>query len=304
MSFCAGRQRRLRHLDRGPEPAQTATIAAATSAKSTDATPHRPAPPSNSASFIVRAGSGCQARSGPSSLRAMTHAYSDRIGRAKSCGCHLGLPVTLAALIPSRWARWTSSERSITAAVLPVGEHAVMLTDSGPHVEETGRQGPTHPRGTMRFLSMRVVVATLGVRYRLRATAPRLRPERRSKACREAGRAAGRRQGKEDRRIRRSRASVLGGPAANPECVWLGRRVVSLLWRDDLDTAFRHLDLYDRFGCPGRPHPGDVPLRRSPGARSTRRPPTGLQPRPFAAGSIRSAEAQGTAAATGGTTNR
>jgi hypothetical protein len=25
---------------------------------------------------------------------------------------------------------------------------------------------------------------------------------------------------------------------------------VSLLWRDDLDTAFRHLDLYDRFGCP------------------------------------------------------
>jgi hypothetical protein len=45
-------------------------------------------------------------------------------------------------------------------------------------------------------------------------------------------------------------ARVLGGPAANPECLWLGRRVVSLLWRDDLDTAFRHLDLYDRFGCP------------------------------------------------------
>ena len=44
---------------------------------------------------------------------------------------------------------------------------------------------------------------------------------------------------------------VLGGPAANPECLWLGRRVVSLLWRDDLETAFRHLDLYDRFGCPG-----------------------------------------------------
>jgi hypothetical protein len=44
---------------------------------------------------------------------------------------------------------------------------------------------------------------------------------------------------------------TLSGPAGNPECVWLGRRVVSLLWRDDLDTAFRHLDLYDRFGCPG-----------------------------------------------------
>jgi hypothetical protein len=43
---------------------------------------------------------------------------------------------------------------------------------------------------------------------------------------------------------------VLNGPAGNPECVWLGSRVVSLLLRDDLDTAFRHLDLYDRFGCP------------------------------------------------------
>src|SRR5277367_6331393 len=43
----------------------------------------------------------------------------------------------------------------------------------------------------------------------------------------------------------------IAGPAGNPECVWLGRRVVGLLWRDDLDTAFRHLDLYDRFGCPG-----------------------------------------------------
>lgn len=44
---------------------------------------------------------------------------------------------------------------------------------------------------------------------------------------------------------------AINGPAGNPECVWLGRRVVSLMWRDDLDTAFRHLDLYERFGCPG-----------------------------------------------------
>jgi hypothetical protein len=44
---------------------------------------------------------------------------------------------------------------------------------------------------------------------------------------------------------------AINGPAGNPECVWLGRRVVTLMWRDDLDTAFRHLDLYDRFGCPG-----------------------------------------------------
>jgi hypothetical protein len=43
---------------------------------------------------------------------------------------------------------------------------------------------------------------------------------------------------------------VLGGAAANPECLWLGTRVVSLLRNDDLDTALRHLDLYDRFSCP------------------------------------------------------
>src|ERR1700682_3272147 len=46
-------------------------------------------------------------------------------------------------------------------------------------------------------------------------------------------------------------SQAINGPAGNPQCVWLGRRVVVLMWRDDLDTAFRHLDLYDRFGCPG-----------------------------------------------------
>jgi hypothetical protein len=44
---------------------------------------------------------------------------------------------------------------------------------------------------------------------------------------------------------------TMTGPAALSECVWLGERAVGLMWRDDLDTAFRHLDLYDRFGCPG-----------------------------------------------------
>jgi hypothetical protein len=46
-------------------------------------------------------------------------------------------------------------------------------------------------------------------------------------------------------------ARTLTGPAANPECIWLGERAVNLMSRDDLDTAFRHIDLYDRFGCPG-----------------------------------------------------
>jgi hypothetical protein len=47
-----------------------------------------------------------------------------------------------------------------------------------------------------------------------------------------------------------TRAAV-SGPAGLAECRWLGERAVGLMWRDDLDTAFRHLDLYDRFGCPG-----------------------------------------------------
>jgi len=48
-------------------------------------------------------------------------------------------------------------------------------------------------------------------------------------------------------------ARQISGPAGNAECVFLGRNVVTLLYRNDMDTAFRHLDLYDRFGCPG-PH--------------------------------------------------
>ena len=56
-------------------------------------------------------------------------------------------------------------------------------------------------------------------------------------------------QRKTDQFVEASQA--INGPAGNPECVWLGRRTVRLMWLDDLDTAFRHLDLYDRFGCPG-----------------------------------------------------
>jgi len=46
-------------------------------------------------------------------------------------------------------------------------------------------------------------------------------------------------------------AKKIPGPGGNPECVWIGERMVRLLYNDDLDTAFRHLDIYDRFGCPG-----------------------------------------------------
>ncbi|MFK8251201.1 hypothetical protein [Ancylobacter terrae] len=45
-------------------------------------------------------------------------------------------------------------------------------------------------------------------------------------------------------------AAKLPGNAGLPECVWGGRRIAMLLWRDDIDTARRHMELYERFGCP------------------------------------------------------
>jgi hypothetical protein len=44
-------------------------------------------------------------------------------------------------------------------------------------------------------------------------------------------------------------ATSLPSAAGSAECVWTGRRIASLLWRDDIDTARRYIDLYDRFGC-------------------------------------------------------
>ena len=44
-------------------------------------------------------------------------------------------------------------------------------------------------------------------------------------------------------------AEKLTSSAGAPECVWTGQRIESLLWRDDIDTARRYIDLYDRFGC-------------------------------------------------------
>jgi hypothetical protein len=44
-------------------------------------------------------------------------------------------------------------------------------------------------------------------------------------------------------------ADRLSLTAGSAECVWTGRRIASLLWRDDMDTALRYIGLYDRFGC-------------------------------------------------------
>ncbi len=47
----------------------------------------------------------------------------------------------------------------------------------------------------------------------------------------------------------RDAAAALSPTAGAPECVWTGRRIATLLWRDDMDTALRYIGLYDRFGC-------------------------------------------------------
>jgi hypothetical protein len=102
----------------------------------------------------------------------------------------------------------------------------------------------------MRLSSTRIFAAAVSAAMLVFATASALAQSADPKAAQRPQSGEGEAQKKTAVDEFAEAAKVLGGPAANPECVWLGRRVVNLLWRDDLDTAFRHLDLYDRFGCP------------------------------------------------------
>jgi hypothetical protein len=105
----------------------------------------------------------------------------------------------------------------------------------------------------MVFACMRIAAASLGAVLLLSAATPVLAQSGDPKAGppRSSGTEAdANKDGQRKLDEFAEAAKLLGGPAAHPECVWLGRRVVRLMWQDDLDTAFRHLDLYDRFGCP------------------------------------------------------
>jgi hypothetical protein len=102
----------------------------------------------------------------------------------------------------------------------------------------------------MRFDSMCVAAAVLGVAFLTIAVQPTIAQGTDSKTTDQRPAGDNGKEGAKKPDEFAEAQKLLGGPAANPECMWLGRRVVSLLWRDDLDTAFRHLDLYDRFGCP------------------------------------------------------
>jgi hypothetical protein len=100
-----------------------------------------------------------------------------------------------------------------------------------------------------RYFVVPGLVLMLGLGSALAQSGAPANPDQSGKAASGAPDAAKENQRKTDEFA--EAAQAINGPAGNPECVWLGRRVVRLMWRDDLDTAFRHLDLYDRFGCPG-----------------------------------------------------
>lgn len=128
-----------------------------------------------------------------------------------------------------------------------------MLTDSGGHTLPCRPlAAPKHKKVPMPDFSSRVVALTLCAAV-LIGGVPSAFAQSGGKGAEQKpatpGEVAKEGQKKVDEIAEAER--LVTGAAGKPECVWLGRRVVSLLWRDDLDTAFRHLDLYDRFGCPG-----------------------------------------------------
>jgi hypothetical protein len=151
----------------------------------------------------------------------------------------------------------------------------------------------------MRFDSMCVAAALLGLTFAAHPTFAQSADPKATEQRPSNGESGKDGQKKIDEFVEAEK--LLGGPAANPECMWLGRRVVSLLWRDDLDTAFRHLDLYDRFGCPAGHIQATFRCVIKQGG-----PPASekISDRVHACWVNPSAEMQGTAAAPSGTTNR
>jgi hypothetical protein len=125
---------------------------------------------------------------------------------------------------------------------------AAMLTQSGRHSGGSPAFAAHETEPIMRFSGTRLVAVAAGtaVMFLFADTAHAQNSEPKPGTQRQQSEGEGQKKVDEFAEA----AKVLGGPAANPECIWIGRRAVSLLWRDDLDTAFRHLDLYDRFGCP------------------------------------------------------
>jgi hypothetical protein len=114
--------------------------------------------------------------------------------------------------------------------------------------------------GSMSFAGSRFAVALLGAVFYVAAVAPTPAQTNGEQKTQEQGQKApaapatgdAAKEEKEKKKMDEfaEAARALDGPAGNAECVWFGRRAIARLWSDDLDTAFRHLEMYDRFGCP------------------------------------------------------
>jgi hypothetical protein len=174
-----------------------------------------------------------------------------------------------------------------------------MLTESGLHVKQAVDIQPA--RANMRPSGMCLLVAALGAAFFFVPVDASLGQSAEQKSEKQQSADPKEAQKKVDEFAEAEK--LLGGPAANPECLWLGRRVVSLLWRDDLDTAFRHLDLYDRFGCPAGHIQATFRCLVRQGQFDAKAADT-LHSRVHACWINPNAELQPTAAAPSGTTNR
>src|SRR5258708_8613632 len=118
----------------------------------------------------------------------------------------------------------------------------------------------------MRFDSMCVAAAVLGVAFLTVAANPTFAQGNEPKATEQRPANGDSKDGQKKIDEYAEAEKLLGDPAANPECMWLGRRLVSLPGRDDLHTAFPHPHLSHPLGRPPRPThtPFPSPLRPRP----------------------------------------
>jgi hypothetical protein len=175
-----------------------------------------------------------------------------------------------------------------------------MLTECVSMVKVTTKNQPS--RATMRFAKISALAAALAAATIFAASVPALAQNTDQKPAEKPPAAENKDQPKKVDEFAEAE-KLLGGPAANPEYLWLGRRVVILLSNDDLDTAFRHLELYDRFGCPAGHIQATFRCVVRQGPMDPKATDT-LKSRVHACWINPNIEAQGTAAVPSATTNR
>ena len=153
---------------------------------------------------------------------------------------------------------------------------AVIVTQSGVKTAARGRERPqSTPTGQGRYALRRLSPCSCVLALPPCVAGSGFRPERRCARRRPAKAARPTPPRKPSRRSTNSPRPprVLTGPAGNPECVWLGRRVVE----PALARRSRHRLPPPRplrpLRLPGPAYPGDVPLPGPPGHISTRKRP-------------------------------